>query len=200
MSIQALEDEFALTPLPHTTALCGPYCDKKAMLLLFLLRRDGIHGMFGDFDNYLYDEVVDKRNVGVPLYFELRFGSAEGLYDGLIDLINDPTKWHVVQAVVDYLGDMEYGLSDWLEKYEGHHCEEDVPQDVNTMIVWAKDYDRDYFFLDKSPRLAKERQAKEHWVKLFACVKFLAVHKRATVSANMPSRKRDRGEFEVDGL
>jgi hypothetical protein len=187
MIITALEAKFALPP-------GGPYCPKKAKLLLWLLSNYSIFVNHAGEDVRLFDAIVNTKG-DMALYFTLRFEGAQGLYRGLVELINDPTKWHVVQAVIWELGEMEHGLYQWL--HEAEH-EEDVDTDIDTMIVWAMDYKAEVnFFLDAPPRLAKERQAKERWVKLFACVKFLAVHKRATVSANMPSRKRDRGEFEV---
>jgi hypothetical protein len=44
----------------------------------------------------------------------------------------------------------------------------------------------------------KVRTASTRWTFLYVAMKFLTLHKAAAISANHPTRKRDRGEFNVE--
>ena len=105
-------------------------------------------------------------------------------------------SWSRLAKMFKAIEGYDYGLEDCLNEA----CAEDHEMDLYVKDTY--DYVRKEIPDGFEPGFCGllGNPARRRWVALRAAVRLLAVHKRAAVSANHPSRKRDRGEFEVGDM
>jgi hypothetical protein len=82
--------------------------------------------------------------------------------------------------------------------YFKHHlsCSSDIVVKLDGHLHRINEYNVERFSL---VRMANSvLRINTRWCKIRSAVRFLWLHKRAVVTANHPTRKRDRGEFEIE--
>lgn len=111
------------------------------------------------------------------------------LGEGADDASERPS-WSRLVEMFTAIGERDFGLSACLEEA----CAEDDEMEC-PYVKYSYDNSMRTCFSGLLGNPARRR-----WAVLRAAARLLAVQKRAAVSANHPSRKRDRGEFEVGDM
>jgi len=160
-------------------------------------------------ENYFATEMLLQYGADPNLYVDGSLWESGTHYTALVEAMLHTHNVGLVDLLVKYGADMHQDFAGMPVFMQAFMNVQDDSLATIEYVLRARIVPVPYF---RAQRLASQWWNEEspviatllklyipwRWKLLFACVKLLSLHKRATVTANHPLRKLERGEFEEE--